>query len=418
MRERAALVSGPADRLSPHDWVPAVRLGAVSLVCGARRRVADAGWSIVQTPVAAGLAWYIAHTLLGHHQPFFAPTAAAVSLSKNRVLRGQHALQLIAGVVLGIGIGTAVKAVAGSTPGGSGAAAVGVAAAIALAAALALGGGFLEQGVLFVNQSATSAILMIAVVGTATGAERLSDALIGGGVAFMLTVVLFPAAPLPLIQDAVRQLFAALRDTLARLAELADTGTTPGPEWALAIGHRIQGQLAGLEQARSAARQVANLAPRRWPERSRIRRAAGQTAPLQLLAATVVSLAHASTARSAARRPDPPTLRNAIRELASAFAALAEGGDANAIQAALQANRARALATGAAQEGGSLSQQLIARLVETCADDTLRLIGETGGRLPLPRRVRGAHCRYSGYHAAFGDRVRSVMGWPPSCRRR
>jgi uncharacterized membrane protein YgaE (UPF0421/DUF939 family) len=61
-------------------------------VRGARQRVADAGWSIVQTPVAAGLAWYIAHTLLGHHQPFFAPTAAAVSLSKNSVLRGQRAL--------------------------------------------------------------------------------------------------------------------------------------------------------------------------------------------------------------------------------------------------------------------------------------------------------------------------------------
>ena len=65
-----------------------------------------AGWSVVQTPAAAGLAWYLAHTLLGHHQPFFAPTAAAVSLSKNKVLRGQRALQVIAGVSLGIGIGT------------------------------------------------------------------------------------------------------------------------------------------------------------------------------------------------------------------------------------------------------------------------------------------------------------------------
>jgi uncharacterized membrane protein YgaE (UPF0421/DUF939 family) len=200
------------------------RSSLCSAVRGARQRVADAGLSIVQTPVAAGLAWYIAHTLLGHHQPFFAPTAAAVSLSKNSVLRGQRALQLMVGVVLGIGIGTAVKAVAGSTPGGSGAVTLGAAAAIALAAALVLGGGLFEQGVLFVNQSVTSAILMIGVAGTATGSERLSDALVGGGVALVITVIVFPAPPLPLIRDAVGQVYAALRDTLARLAELASTG--------------------------------------------------------------------------------------------------------------------------------------------------------------------------------------------------
>jgi uncharacterized membrane protein YgaE (UPF0421/DUF939 family) len=202
--------------------------------------MADAGWNVVQTPAAAGLAWYIAHTLLGHHQPFFAPTAAAVSLSKNKVLRGQRALQLIAGVLLGIGIGTAVKAVAGSARGGSGAIAIAVAVLISFVVALALGGGLFEQGVLFVNQSATSAILMIAVAGTATGSDRLSDALIGSGVTLVITVILFPAAPLPLIQDAVQRVFAALRDTLARLAEL------PGPALTTRCGSRVKRETAEI----------------------------------------------------------------------------------------------------------------------------------------------------------------------------
>jgi uncharacterized membrane protein YgaE (UPF0421/DUF939 family) len=52
--------------------------------------VASARWTLVGTPVAAGLAWYIAHTLLGHPQPFFAPTAAALSLSATRVLRDRR----------------------------------------------------------------------------------------------------------------------------------------------------------------------------------------------------------------------------------------------------------------------------------------------------------------------------------------
>jgi uncharacterized membrane protein YgaE (UPF0421/DUF939 family) len=212
-----------------------------------------AGWTIVETPVAAGLAWYIAHTLLGHHEPFFAPSAAALSLSKNRALRGQRALQLMVGVVLGIGVGAAVRAVAGSAPGGSGAAAITVAVAIALAAALALGGGFFEQGVLFVNQSVTSAILMIAVVGSATAPERLSDALIGAGVALVITVVLFPAAPLPLIQGAVRPVFAELRDALAHLADLAAAGEPASTQWALTAGQRVQRQLALLQEAQSTA---------------------------------------------------------------------------------------------------------------------------------------------------------------------
>lgn len=152
------------------------------------------------------------------------------------MLRGQHALQLIAGAVLGIGAGAGVKAVAGSASGRCGAVAIAVAVVAALIVALAVGGGFSGRGVLFVNRATTSAILMIAVAGAATGSERLSAALIGGGVTLVITVIMFPAAPLPLIQDAVQQVFAALRDTLAHLAGLAGLGQEAGPDWALAAG--------------------------------------------------------------------------------------------------------------------------------------------------------------------------------------
>jgi uncharacterized membrane protein YgaE (UPF0421/DUF939 family) len=342
-------------------------LTPAAAVRGARLRLADAGWSVVQTPVAAGLAWYIAHTLLGHHQPFFAPTAAAVSLSKTRVLRGQRALQLITGVVLGIGAGTAVRAVAGSTPGGSGAIVIGVAALIAFILAQLLGGGFFEHGVLFVNQSTTSAILMIAVAGAATATERLTDALIGGGVTLVITVLLFPVAPLPLIQGAIRRAFAVLRDTLASLAE---TGTATSPEWVLAAGQRVHGQLAAVQEACSTARQVAWLSPRRWPERSRVRQAAEQSTQLHLLAATVLSLAHASSTRTAGQQPEPAAVRQSLGELTAAFAALAA---AAATEAAVHADHARGLTTAA--RASSPHSALIASLVQTCADDILRLTG-------------------------------------------
>ena len=220
------------------------------------------------------------------------------------MLRGQHALQLIAGAVLGIGAGAGVKAVAGSASGRCGAVAIAVAVVAALIVALAVGGGFSGRGVLFVNRATTSAILMIAVAGAATGSERLSAALIGGGVTLVITVIMFPAAPLPLIQDAVQQVFAALRDTLAHLAGLAGWArrlarTGPSP-LALTTGQRIPGQLARLQEAQSAAGQVASLAPRRWPGRSRVRRAGEQAARLHLVGATVLSLAQAASRGPAA----------------------------------------------------------------------------------------------------------------------
>jgi uncharacterized membrane protein YgaE (UPF0421/DUF939 family) len=143
-----------------------------------------------------------------------------------------------------------------------------VAVAIALIMALALGGGLFEQGVLFVNQSTTSAILMIAVAGAATGSERLSDALIGGGVTSVITVIMFPAAPLPLIQDAAQHVCAALRDTVAHLASLARSGQGADPDFALTAGQHRQGQLTRLQEAWSTAPQVAAS-----------RRAAGPTGP-------------------------------------------------------------------------------------------------------------------------------------------
>jgi uncharacterized membrane protein YgaE (UPF0421/DUF939 family) len=132
-------------------------------------------WPVTQTSIAAGVAWYLTHNVLGHAQPFFAPIAAAVSLSASNVLRSQRALQLITGVALGIGIGVGVAAVA------EGPVAIGVAVLIAMCAALAVGGGFFGHGLMFVNQTAASAILIIALHRSGSGSERLVDALIGGG---------------------------------------------------------------------------------------------------------------------------------------------------------------------------------------------------------------------------------------------
>src|ERR1700749_288628 len=82
----------------------------------AHRRLRRVVWPVTQGAIAASVAWDIAHDLLGHLQPFFAPVSAAVSLGASGILRGQRALQLITGVALGIVIGIGVQAVAGVGP--------------------------------------------------------------------------------------------------------------------------------------------------------------------------------------------------------------------------------------------------------------------------------------------------------------
>lgn len=98
------------------------------------KRLRGVWFTLVQTSVAAGLAWYLAHDVLDHPQPFFAPIAAAMSLSISNVLRAQRTVQVMIGVTLGIGMGTLVQGLL--RPG---ALAIAVPALIALSVAVLIG---------------------------------------------------------------------------------------------------------------------------------------------------------------------------------------------------------------------------------------------------------------------------------------
>src|SRR5581483_3229018 len=59
---------------------------------------------LLQTSAAAGIAWFVAHDLIGHRTPFFAPIAAVIALG---VVPGNHTRRAIE-IVLGVGVGIAV----------------------------------------------------------------------------------------------------------------------------------------------------------------------------------------------------------------------------------------------------------------------------------------------------------------------
>jgi uncharacterized membrane protein YgaE (UPF0421/DUF939 family) len=343
-------------------------------VAGRFRR---ARWSVAQTAVAVSASWYIAHDLLGHPQPFFAPIAAAVSLSASDVLRGQRAVQLMSGVALGIALGTAVEAVAGTA-----APAFALAALLAMYGALAFGGGPFGQGLMFVNQTAASAILILALHRPGSGTERLVDALIGGGVVVVIGVLLVPADPHRLLADAAGGVFAALRDALTDLRE--EFADAPAGGWddhagrELAIGQRIHAQLATLAQTRGTARQVVLVAPRRWRSRPSVHRAIARSEYLTLQANATLSLVRITRAGLASGEELPRTLRDAIGELAAACAILARRGSVSEARAG--AERAEQLLDPAKHAGTGYRGPAV-YAARACARDLLAAIGVDRSRV-------------------------------------
>lgn len=290
-------------------------------------RVRQALWPIAQTAVAASLAYFIAHSLVGHVQPFFAPIAATVSMSTTTDLRAQRAVQLIAGVLLGIAIGVGVAALLGD-----GAAALGVAVFVELCVALAIGRGFIAEGALFFNQAAIAGILILTVHTNAESIDRLIDALIGGGVALVFSLLLFPADPDPVLRRASRSVFAACERELRWLDELLTRPVTGGQGWLLRAGQRIGRAVAGFDRARATAREIVRLAPTRRSAKAAVARAEQSAPDFVTLTSAVLTIGSLAVAAQEAGEPLPAELRESIAALRVALATAAEGGPAGAEQ--------------------------------------------------------------------------------------
>src|SRR5262249_55903204 len=117
------------------------------------RRLHGRLWPILQTAVAATAAWFLAALVLPDGRPAFASIAAVICLGASHGQRGSKALQLVAGVVLGIVVASALVAVIGS-----GVLQIGVLVALAMLIATVLGAGELLTG-----EAAVSAILIVSL---------------------------------------------------------------------------------------------------------------------------------------------------------------------------------------------------------------------------------------------------------------
>jgi uncharacterized membrane protein YgaE (UPF0421/DUF939 family) len=319
--------------------------------------------TIAQAAVAAGIAWYLTRDVIGYPQPFFAPVAAAVCLSASKVLRGERAIQLIIGVALGIIVGSAVRAAAGSGP-----VAIGMAVLISLSLAVLVGAGFIAQGLMFFNQAVSAAILVLTVPTRGVGPDRLFDALIGGGVGLVFAVVLFPTNPLRLLAEAESGVLAVLRDLLSEPDRRITGPGVADQGWQAPAVDRLLPQLGSLAQARTTARWEVRISPRRWPDRAAVQSADRRAAQIVLVANAALELVRVvGHATAADAGPLPRPVRAALHHLAAAAAALARPEASAFSQAAASAAAATQDVAALEIDRSAALASLAALLIGDCA---------------------------------------------------
>ena len=339
-----------------------------------RRRTYGRTWPIVQTAVAAVAAWYLAVLLGVEHRPAFASIAAVISLGAAFGERRQRAVQLIAGVVLGILMADLILRVIGGGPPQ-----IGLLVVLAMAAAVIVGG-----GETLVGEAAVSAILVATV--SSTPLVRLEDVLIGGGVALAVHTFVFPPNPVTGVVRATSAVFGELGIVLRDSAAALSVVDVRHGESAAAAAENVEAAIGELKQAVLVGSDTARWAPLRRPTRAELDRYARIVSHAEQAARGARVLARNVQIYARGGRPAQPELGDAVRELGLAVWELPaqfdepwRGGDV--LRMALQA---AGRATAVAERHPDLALNEIAGQVRSIAIDIVRAseAGETT-RSPL-----------------------------------
>jgi len=341
----------------------------------------------LQAGVAAALAWYIAHDLIGRPAPFFAPIAAVITLASSVGQRMRRTAELVVGVAIGIGIGDSLILLIGSGPFQ-----IGLVVLLAILVATAVGG-----GTPLVVQAASSAVL-VATLTTTSGLPwtRFFDALVGGAVGLTVMTILLPLNPLTVVRRAADPALQALADGLHAVgAGLADCDSE-AVQAALDGLRAAEARFAGLSAAVAAAGENVAFAPARWHTRGALAQYVdGATQITYALRNSRVLTRRVLTALGDDEKV-PASLPVSIGLLGDAVDLLRQEWDKGVepVAARERALRAAAESGQAYDEGVGFSLGVVVAQVRTAATDLLRASGIEHAEAPrLVRRAVGWHAR-------------------------
>lgn len=213
-----------------------------------------------QAAIAAGLSWFVAHNLLGHIQPFFAPIAAVVVLAISVGQRLRRAMELVAGNAVGILLGEVIILMIGR-----GAWQVSLVVLLAILLAIFVGG-----SAPLVTQAAASASLVATLIPLEENYffSRFVDAVVGGSIGVGVMALLLPLNPLTVVQRAAGPILSELAAGLTATARALENRDARLAQATLDSLRDTEDHLRGYSEGISAAKEIAAVAPLRWRSRS------------------------------------------------------------------------------------------------------------------------------------------------------
>jgi uncharacterized membrane protein YgaE (UPF0421/DUF939 family) len=291
----------------------------------------------------------------------FASIAAVISVGATIGQRGERAVQLVFGVVLGITIADLIIQVIGTGPPQ-----LGLMVVLAMSAAVLLGGGEIA-----VSEAAVSAILLVALdpaAGDGFSPNRILEAAIGGGVSLALTYLVFPPDPALNVGRAGQALFGELGAGLERIASALAGRDAENARLALIEG--ADDLVIAIQDSLAANREIARFALPRRSARAQVERYERSLAQLDFAVRDTRVLARHAV-RLVRSGDVPEDLPAVVRDLAQAVWALAAAYDDPA-----RAETVRQLATRAAARTQELTahgspsgpSEIVAQVRSTAVD--------------------------------------------------
>ncbi|GIH10264.1 hypothetical protein Rhe02_83310 [Rhizocola hellebori] len=329
-----------------------------------------AGWA-VQAAVAAGLAWFVAHHVLGHTLPFFAPVAAMVVLAVSIGQRLRRAFEIVVGNAVGILLGEALIVTIGS-----GWWQISLVVWLAILLAVFVGG----SGPL-VTQAATSATLVATLTPFQSDYffSRFVDAVVGGTVGVAVMALLLPLNPLTVVKRAAGPVLEALAKGLKETAEALERRDSALATEALEGLRGAETKLRAFNDSLNAGREISMVAPLRWGKRGALAQYLESYNHVARALRNTRVLVRRGLSMVSDDEHTPPSLIVAVGALAESVThlkrELAEGTEpVRAREAALEAVRACAEAY---HKGLGFSGSVVAAQIRSTASDLISATGLT-----------------------------------------